>query len=114
MVDPCTHCINFKDRKLSVTCRHCCAPAWSAYQPAGRPSFLVADPQASYYDAGGISTADFIRAKLTPEQWIGFLLGNVLKYSARVNFKGVAPVDARKLAMYSSWLNDVYKVEVSS
>jgi hypothetical protein len=26
----------------------------------------------------------------------------------------VAPVDARKLAMYSSWLNDVYKVEVSS
>ena len=56
-----------------------------------------------YYDAGGISTIDVIRAKLTPEQYSGFLLGNILKYSCRLNYKKSGD-DARKLADYSKWL----------
>ncbi len=58
---------------------------------------------SGYYDAGGISTIDVIRAKLTSEQYAGFLLGNILKYGCRLNHKNAGD-DARKLADYSKWL----------
>jgi len=45
------------------------------------------DKEASYYDAGGIETIDIIKAKLTPEQFDGYLLGNAIKYDCRINFK---------------------------
>jgi hypothetical protein len=64
------------------------------------------DPKSSYYDAGDISTMDVIKAKLTHDQYEGFLLGNVLKYSARLNFKGCKERDAVKLANYSKLLNE--------
>lgn len=60
-----------------------------------------------YYDVGGISTIDFIKAKLTPEQYKGFLLGTIIKYSSRLNHKGSATSDAKKLSNYSNWLDEV-------
>lgn len=33
------------------------------------------DLKSSYYDEGGIETLDIIKAKLSPEQYKGFLLG---------------------------------------
>lgn len=38
------------------------------------------DVKSSYYDAGGIETLDVIKAKLTPEQYQGYLQGNAIKY----------------------------------
>jgi len=61
------------------------------------------DEKSSYYDAGGIETLDVIKAKLTPEQYEGYLLGNIIKYATRLNFKGSAERDAAKLANYSRW-----------
>jgi hypothetical protein len=62
------------------------------------------DPKSTYYDAGGIETIEVIRAKLTPEQFEGWLLGNVIKYSCRLNFKGSAARDAEKCAVYAAEL----------
>ena len=62
----------------------------------------------SHYDAGGISVIDVIKAKLTPEQYEGFLLGSVIKYSLRLNFKNQRDCDAAKLADYAMWLNEEY------
>lgn len=45
------------------------------------------DPKSNYYDAGGIETIEIIKAKLTPEQFIGYCLGNSIKYHCRYNFK---------------------------
>ena len=61
----------------------------------------------NYYDIGGISTIDFIKAKLTPEQYKGYLLGNCIKYSGRLNFKEDSEKDSKKLAEYSAWLFDI-------
>jgi hypothetical protein len=61
-----------------------------------------------HYDAGGIKTIDFIKAKLSKEQFIGFLLGNVLKYGARMNHKGVHRQDVGKMEEYSRWLREIY------
>lgn len=55
-----------------------------------------------HYTYGGIETIDFIKAKLTPEEFKGYLKGNILKYGSRVGHKGDPAQDAGKLAWYAS------------
>jgi len=66
------------------------------------------DNESTYYDAGGIETLDVIRAKLTPEQYSGYLLGNAIKYHCRMMHKSPGNIlrDAKKAANYSAWLRD--------
>jgi hypothetical protein len=59
----------------------------------------------NYYDVGGISVIDFIKAKLTPEEYKGFLTGNVIKYLARCEYKTANPRDdIKKAKQYMDWL----------
>jgi hypothetical protein len=37
----------------------------------------------AHYKVGGIETLDFIRAKLNPDGYVGYCVGNVLKYPRR-------------------------------
>lgn len=53
----------------------------------------------SHYTSGGIETIDFIRAKLTPDEFVGYCKGNVIKYLARSNYKGGLE-DLRKAGKY--------------
>ena len=41
----------------------------------------------SHYKKGGIETIDYIQAKMSKEQFEGYILGNVLKYVSRYQFK---------------------------
>lgn len=68
---------------------------------------MSCDDQSTYYDAGGIETIAIIRAKLTPEQFAGFCLGNMIKYACRLNHKGQAGRDAEKAARYAGWLAEL-------
>jgi len=65
---------------------------------------MAVDNKSSYYDAGGIETLAVIKAKLNPEQFKGFLLGNIIKYACRVNHKGQAARDLEKIKTYSELL----------
>lgn len=56
--------------------------------------------QPAHYVGGGIEAIDVIQAKLTEEQFRGFLLGNVLKYSMRSNYKGKTQEDYEKARWY--------------
>ena len=67
---------------------------------------LSRDDKSNYYDAGSVETIEIIKAKLTHEQYIGYLLGQVLKYACRLNFKGHKSRDSEKLANYAAWLRD--------
>jgi hypothetical protein len=40
-----------------------------------------------HYLVGGIETIDYIQAKLTGEQFTGYLVGNVIKYLSRFEYK---------------------------
>ena len=64
------------------------------------------DPKSRYYDAGGLETLDIIKAKLTPEQFRGFLLGNIIKYSCRANYKGSFDRDIEKIKFYGAAIFD--------
>lgn len=67
------------------------------------------DPKSRYYDAGGIETINIIKAKLTPEQYQGFLMGNALKYLCRANFKEDLGRDVENVATYIRFLKDCAK-----
>lgn len=62
------------------------------------------DPKSTYYDAGGIEVIDVIKAKLTPEQYEGYLLGTAIKYALRANFKESKERDFEKLAVHGNEL----------
>ena len=69
---------------------------------------MAKDSKSGYYDVGGIETLDIIEAKLTPEQYQGYLLGNAIKYQCRMMHKNAdSPQrDAEKAANYSKWLEE--------
>lgn len=65
------------------------------------------DPKSSYYDSGGLELIDIIRAKLTPEQFAGFCIGNAVKYLCRCNFKhDTIDRDIEKAGYYLQILRD--------
>lgn len=66
-----------------------------------------AAPRNHYYRVGGIEVIDYIKAKLTPEQYKGYLLGNIYKYSGRCQYKGEYQKDVKKLAEYIKWLKEL-------
>lgn len=57
----------------------------------------------SHYTSGGVECIDGIRAALAPEEYRGYLRGNVLKYIWRCRLKGGVE-DLRKARVYLDWL----------
>lgn len=57
-----------------------------------------------YYDVGGITVIDYIKAKLTPEEYKGFLKGNIIKYVSRSEYKENEFADLKKAQDYLVWL----------
>jgi len=62
-----------------------------------------------HYKVGGIETISFIKAKLSKDEYIGYLRGNVLKYASRLGAKNSASEDAGKMAWYSNELAKAMK-----
>ncbi len=52
---------------------------------------------------GAIETIDYIRDKLTDEQYLGYLLANVLKYVSRYNKHNTELDDLKKAYTYLGW-----------
>lgn len=63
---------------------------------------VVSDPvnAPAHYTYGGIETIDFIKAKLSPEEFLGYLKGNVLKYTSRAGKKADLIQDLEKAQWY--------------
>ncbi len=67
---------------------------------------MATDPKSYYYDAGGIETISIIKAKLSSEQFQGYLLGNAIKYILRANWKGDFSRDIEKARQYLKWAQE--------
>jgi hypothetical protein len=59
-----------------------------------------------HYTVGGIEVIDYIKAKLTPEEFRGYLKGNMLKYTSRAGHKDDAVEDIGKLVWYANKLQE--------
>lgn len=78
------------------------AMMFNATKPKRIKTKLLDDPvnSPSHYTAGGIETIDYIKAKLTPEEFIGYLKGNVIKYTSRAGKKADTIQDLEKAQWY--------------
>lgn len=56
-----------------------------------------------HYKIGGIDAIDYVRAKLTPEEYRGYLKGNIIKYISREKHKNGAE-DCKKAKWFSDEL----------
>lgn len=54
----------------------------------------------SHYCKGGVECIDAIKASMTPEAFMGFCKGNVMKYVYRYESKGKPSEDLRKAEWY--------------
>ncbi|ANA86997.1 hypothetical protein PBI_SOUPS_62 [Gordonia phage Soups] len=59
-----------------------------------------------HYASTEIETIDFIADKLGPEGFKAYVLGNILKYASRAQFKGVFDDDLEKIRNYSVILQE--------
>lgn len=57
-----------------------------------------------HYTAGGIETIDYMRAKMSQEEFKGYCKGNILKYMSRSGLKGKELEDLKKARLYLDWL----------
>jgi len=62
-----------------------------------------------HYDAGGIETIDYMKAKSTIEEYRGYLRLTVLKYISRCNVKGETEMDIRKAQQFMNFLVETYE-----
>lgn len=80
---------------------------WSDEEPTEIVNMMTNHIQAgdpvnhpSHYNQGGIETLDLIKLYLTPEEYEGYLKGNIIKYRERAQFKGNAEQDYAKAKFY--------------
>lgn len=68
-----------------------------------------AAPNAHYQT--NIQPINFMQANMTPEEFIGFLKGNIIKYTARCGKKDDPNKEVDKIIQYAEWLRDAYADE---
>jgi len=66
------------------------------------PSF---HPEQGHYNHGAVQPIDFMESFFTPDEYRGFLKGNVIKYVARYRDKDGAK-DLGKALTYLTWLKE--------
>lgn len=63
-----------------------------------------------HYTQGGIETIDYLQAKLSKDEFVGYLKGNILKYMSRANMKNGVE-DYKKAQWYLNKLIEVIENE---
>ena len=70
-----------------------------------------------HYTKGGVETIDFIKAKMTPEEFYGFIKGNALKYISREGLKSEKLTDkiddCKKAIWYLEQMIKVHQTEIA-
>lgn len=64
-----------------------------------------------YYDKGGIEVRQYLRAKLTDEEYKGFCKGNIIKYISRARYKENEKKDCEKALEYCKMLVETWEPE---
>lgn len=58
-----------------------------------------------------VQSLEAMQANMAPEEFIGFLKGNIIKYACRCGRKDAAIKEAEKIMRYSMWLVSALKGE---
>jgi len=98
-----------KDDMTNLTDEQMSRLVFNATKPKARMQRAIDDVNhPPHYKIGGIETIDVIEAKLTPEEFRGYLKGNVVKYLTRIGYKEDAGKDVDKMVWYALKLQPLY------
>jgi len=98
-----------QDDKANLTDEQMRRIVFNATKPKIRMQGSIDDVNhPPHYKIGGIETIDMIKAKLTPEEFRGYLKGNVVKYLTRAGYKDDAGKDVDKMVWYATKLQTLY------
>ena len=61
-------------------------------------------PPVAHYNRAAIQPIDFMESNFTPDEYRGYLKGQVIKYVSRYRYKGHPAADLLKARQYLSWL----------
>lgn len=86
-------------------------PSQRCYDKFHEPESDMVNHPPHYKSATGVECIIAIQAALTPEEFVGFLKGQVLKYTWRMGKKGSAAEDAKKAAWYNDRLVNVLEAK---
>ena len=73
-----------------------------------------ADRVPEYYDAhylGDVQPIELMQSVMSPEAFMGFLRGNLLKYASRLGKKDDVAKETTKILRYAEWLDKAAKGE---
>ena len=93
-------CLNYIDDKITGMYENI-----KTWQNAAAPTEDGTAARATHYLACPIQPIDLIQYTLTKEELIGFLKGNIIKYTLRANHKGTPEKDKNKALQYNKWLD---------
>ena len=61
-------------------------------------------PPVAHYNRGSVQFIDYLEGSFTPDEYRGFLKGQVIKYISRYRYKGSPAEDLLKARQYLEWL----------
>lgn len=73
-----------------------------------------ADRVPEHYDAhylGDVQPIELMQSMMSPEAFMGFLRGNIVKYASRLGKKDDVAKEATKILRYAEWLDKAAKGE---
>lgn len=100
-------CLNYIDDKITGIYENIKTQQNAAARTEDIPTEDGTAARATHYLACPIQPIDLIQYTLTKEELIGFLKGNIIKYSLRAGHKGDSEKDKAKALQYKKWLDTV-------
>lgn len=70
----------------------------------------VVDHYDNHYQ-GEVQPIEIMQAQMTPEAFMGFIRGNILKYTCRAGKKDDITKETTKILRYAEWLHKVAQGE---
>lgn len=100
-------CLNYIDDKITGMYENIKTQQNAAARTEDIPTEDGTAARATHYLACPIQPIDLMQYTLTKEELIGFLKGNIIKYSLRAGHKGDPEKDKAKALQYKKWLDTV-------
>lgn len=76
------------------------------YECAEGNLVLVSWASANQHYETSVQPIEFMQANMAPEEFVGFLKGNIIKYAGRCGRKDEPLKEAKKIKQYAGWLVD--------
>ena len=96
----CLNCLHAYATKEDFPCSEChFTSKWEPYVTKSGTAGA-----ASHYQVGSKQPIEIMQEVMTPEEFQGYLRGNIIKYALRLGHKDEVSKEAQKMQQYAQWL----------